>query len=137
MSVGLCAIFMFEVEVQKQRNLLKLSFYGKVTPAETTRSLEQLHAVVPEMKPGFYQLTDLRELEDMDPACASDIEKTMDLANKHGVSTIIRIIPHPQKDIGLNIMSLFHYSRGVRIITCKRMEEALKLLPPTTVEQIP
>ena len=32
------------------------------------------------------------------------------------------------KDIGFNIMSLFHYPRRVRIVTCEALEEAMKVL---------
>jgi hypothetical protein len=52
----------------------------------------------------------------------------MDLLNQHGVAMIVRVIPDPHKDIGLNILSLFHYRRGIRIVTCKTMEEARTVL---------
>ena len=32
------------------------------------------------------------------------------------------------KHIGLNILSLFHYRRRVRIVTCETLEEAMKAL---------
>jgi hypothetical protein len=41
---------------------------------------------------------------------------------------VVRVIPDPQKDIGLNILSLFHYRRRVRIVTCKTLAEAMKAL---------
>jgi hypothetical protein len=44
------------------------------------------------------------------------------------VETVVRVIPDPHKDIGLNIMSLFHYRRRVRIITCETLAEALRSL---------
>jgi hypothetical protein len=40
----------------------------------------------------------------------------------------VRIITDPRQDIGLNIMSLFHYRRRIPIVTCQSMEEALKAL---------
>jgi hypothetical protein len=41
---------------------------------------------------------------------------------------VVRVIPNPQKDIGLNILSLFHYRRRVRIVTCETLEEAMNAL---------
>jgi hypothetical protein len=52
----------------------------------------------------------------------------MDLCNKHGIEMVVRVIPDPQKDIGLNILSLFHYRRRVRIVTCKTLAEAMRAL---------
>jgi hypothetical protein len=41
---------------------------------------------------------------------------------------VVRVIPDPQKDIGMQIMSLFHYDRRVRIVTCESLAEAMKVL---------
>jgi hypothetical protein len=41
---------------------------------------------------------------------------------------VVRVIPDPQKDIGLNILSLFHYRKRVRIVTCETLDEARKVL---------
>jgi hypothetical protein len=41
---------------------------------------------------------------------------------------VVRVIPDPRKDIGLNMLSLFHYRRGIRIVTCMTLEEATKTL---------
>jgi hypothetical protein len=38
------------------------------------------------------------------------------------------VIPDPTIDIGLQIMSLFHYGHDVRIITCATLEEAMRAL---------
>jgi hypothetical protein len=64
----------------------------------------------------------------MDLACVPYIERMMDLFNKKGVETVVRVIPDPHKDIGMNIMSLFHYRRRVHIVTCKTLAEAMKAL---------
>ena len=52
----------------------------------------------------------------------------MDMFNEKGVSEIIRIIPDPRRDIGLQIMSYFHYRGDVRIVTCETVDEAMNLL---------
>ena len=57
-----------------------------------------------------------------------DAAAYVDLCNKQGIEMVVRVIPDPQKDIGLNILSLFHYRRRVRIVTCATLEEAMKAL---------
>ena len=52
----------------------------------------------------------------------------MDMCNEKGVEMVVRLIPDPHKDIGLNIMSLFHYRRRVRLVTCETLAEAMKIL---------
>jgi hypothetical protein len=52
----------------------------------------------------------------------------MDSCDARGITMVVRIIPDPRKDIGLNIMSLFHYRRGVRFVTCETIEEAQAVL---------
>jgi hypothetical protein len=63
-----------------------------------------------------------------DVACAPSIERVMDLCQEHGIAEIIRIIPDPSRDIGLGIMSRFHYGNSVRIFNCSTQEEAFNLL---------
>jgi hypothetical protein len=77
---------------------------------------------------GFRLLADLTGLQSMDIACAPHIESAMDLCNGKGVSDVVRIIPDPRKDIGMQIMSYFHYGGDVRIVTCESAEEASDLL---------
>jgi|SRR6267378_6274832 len=119
---------MLQLNIDKPKNLLKLSYSGHVNVEEAIQYVEQLPPLLAELQPGFFLLTDLSALEVIDFACVPYIKKFMDLANARGVSTIIRVIPDPHKDIGLNIMSLFHYHRGTRVINCKTMQEALETL---------
>jgi anti-anti-sigma regulatory factor len=77
---------------------------------------------------GFRLLADLTELEAMDMACAPFIEKAMDLCNQKGASMVVRVIPDPRRDIGLQIMSIFHYRGDVQIFTCETLAQADDLL---------
>jgi anti-anti-sigma regulatory factor len=119
---------MFQVSIDKPKNLLKMAFIQHVTLEETRRWREQLAGLLGELQTGYKLLSDLSELAVMDPDCAAEIEFGMDLCNKAGVSMVVRVIPDPRKDIGLTIMSAFHYRRGVRIVTCETLEEALRAL---------
>ncbi len=119
---------MFQVDADNSKMLLRVVYAQRVTVEETTRGRQNLADSVGALKPGFKLLTDLSGLEFMDPHCAGDIEWAMDLIDKAGVSKVVRIVPNPSKDIGFKIMSMFHYHRGVPIITCETAEEAERVL---------
>ena len=119
---------MFQVEVDKANNLLKITYSQRVAPQDTKRVEAKVSVMVAELRPGFRLLTNLSGLEAMDLACVPHIKKMMDLCNKKGVETVVRVIPDPHKDIGFNIMSLFHYRRRVRIVTCEKLAEAMRVL---------
>jgi hypothetical protein len=119
---------MFGVEVDKSRRLLKIIYAQHVSSEDTKRVEEKITALVTDVQPGFRLLTDMSRLESMDLACVPFIRRTMDLLNKKGVEMVVRVIPDPRKDIGLNILSLFHYRRRVRLVTCATLEEAMRAL---------
>ena len=119
---------MFKVEAEPAKKLLIMTFSQNVGPEELEQANAKLPALLDQLSPGFRLLSDLSALEAMDPASLNDIKKTMDLLNQRGVSMVVRVIPDPQKDIGLNILSLFHYRRGIRIVTCETRDEAMAVL---------
>jgi hypothetical protein len=119
---------MIKFEVDQPRNLLVIQYSGVVRSAETERGLDQIRAGLTQLQSGFRLLADLTELQSMDVACAPFIEKAMDLFNEKGIATVVRVIPDPHRDIGLNIMSIFHYGGDVRIVTCQTLNEAVALL---------
>jgi hypothetical protein len=41
---------------------------------------------------------------------------------------VFRVVPDPRRDIGMQIMSYFHYGADVRIVTCESMAEAEGIL---------
>jgi hypothetical protein len=86
---------------------------------------------LPQLRPGFTLLTDLSDLESMDLDCVSALTQLMDRLRASGISTVVRSIPDPNKDIGLKILSIIHYRRGVRIVTCDSRAEAERALPTT------
>ena len=121
---------MVAVEIDQPQNLLVIRYSGSVAPAETERGLGEIQSALPKLQSGFRLLADLTELKLMDVACAPFIEKAMDVCNENGISTVVRVIPDPARDIGMQIMSLFHYGGNVRILTCQNMDQARELLRP-------
>jgi hypothetical protein len=119
---------MFNANADTSKNLLTFSFSGNITRSETTSWKGQLPGLLRELKPGFKLLSDFSGVESFAVECAPDIETVMDLLNQAGISKVVRVITHPKQDIGLSIMSLFHYRRCISIITVETTEEGLKAL---------
>ncbi|HLP78780.1 MAG TPA: hypothetical protein VK327_17900 [Candidatus Paceibacterota bacterium] len=119
---------MFELESKPAKNLVWLNFSKHVDAREAEAVIGKAQGILPKLNPGFRLVTDLSGLESMDLNCAPHIKKLMEIWNKAGVAKVIRIIPDPSKDIGLSIMSLFHYRRRIPIVTCENQAEAKKLL---------
>jgi len=119
---------MFTIEFDQPRNLLVIRYSDHVGPDETERALKEIRLALDYVERGFRLLADLTELRSMDIACAPHIESAMEMCNGRGVSEVVRIIPDPRLDIGMQIMSHFHYGGDVRIVTCESADEAMKLL---------
>jgi hypothetical protein len=116
------------IEVKPAEALLFIRYDGEITAEEMRESLPKIPPALASLPAGFRILVDLTNLVSMDVACAPDIERVMDLCRDKGVAEIVRAIPDPQRDIGLQIMSRFHYGPGVRIVTCRTLAEARALL---------
>jgi len=119
---------MFEAKADTSENLLTFAFSGNVTRSETTRWKGELPSLLARLKTGFKLLSDFSGVESFEVGCAPDVEEAMDLLNEAGIVKVVRIIVHPRQDIGLSIMSLFHYRRCISIVTCQTMEEGLAAL---------
>ena len=107
---------------------MEIGYVGVVRPEECEKGLEQLRLGLTKLESGFRVLVDLTALESMDVRCAPFVEKAMDLCNEKGASTVVRIIPDPHRDIGMAIMSVFHYRGDVKILTCETRAQAKNLL---------
>src|SRR5258708_30923007 len=119
---------MYKAEAQTGQNLLTISYSGAITAQEVQRAAAEGELRLNELQPGFRLLTDLTGLESMEVKSVPHIRRIMDLCNQRGVAMVVRVIPDPHKDIGLNIMSLFHYNRRVQFVTCKNGDEAKRAL---------
>jgi hypothetical protein len=119
---------MFLATVNKPKQLLHMSFIGVVRVEELTRGREDVAKFVDELTTGFRVLADLGRLDSMETGCAPEIGKVMELCDQKGVGLVVRVIPDPRKDIGMNLISLFHYHHQPQTVICDNMEEAARLL---------
>ena len=119
---------MFLATTNPARRLLHLSYIQTVSVEELQRGYQDVTALLAEFPDGFSMLADLGRLESMDVACADIIGQTMEMMEQHGLERVVRVIPDPSKDIGLNIIGMFHYSKRIRIVTCQTMVEAASVL---------
>jgi hypothetical protein len=80
------------------------------------------------MTPGFHALTDYRWLEHMETGAAQYVAEIMDALASAGVTSVFRVVPDPRKDIGLNILSQFHYGPAIRVTTFESLADAAQSL---------
>lgn len=115
---------MILITSNKSKQLIHVSLIQQVRVEELQRGHADAAALLEELSPGIKLLVDLGRLESMEDGCATEIGKVMELFDQKGVGLIVRVIPDPTKDIGLNILSVFHYRTRPRIVTCETMSEA-------------
>ena len=118
----------FTIEIDQAENLLVIRYRGRITAPDVKRCAEEVQIALPKMQSGFQLLADFRELESMDVTCVPHLENIMERCDEKGVSAVVRIIPDPKRDIGLQIMSYFHYSGDVKIVACENLSDAMKIL---------
>ena len=119
---------MISVETDKAKRLLVISAAGHISKDEVKQAAEQVRKTLRDVPPGLRALTDFRWLESMRPSAAPHIAEIMDALAEKQVASVIRIIPDPGKDIGLNILSQFHYSHELPISTVETLVDALDRL---------
>ena len=119
---------MIDVQVNPAKQLLSLSYSQHVDVEDMKRGVQQIKSALVEMRPGFRLLNNLSALETMEPGCSEQIVEIMKLCNDNGISSAVRVIPDPKKDIGFNIMSRFHYSPSVQLRIYDNLVDAVKSL---------
>ena len=119
---------MYSVESDRSKQLLVISAAGRVTKREVESVALRVREIMKEITPGFRVLTDFRWLERMDPAAAVPLAQIMDALAEKDVAAVVRVIPDPHKDIGLNILSQFHYGPQIKLVTFESLAEALSAL---------
>ena len=119
---------MFVVETDTTRQLLILSVTGTITADEAKETAVRIADSVREMEPGFVALVDFRWLESMSSSAAPHVAQIMDAFAARKVSAVVRVMPDPHRDIGLNILSKFHYGPDVRLLTFETLADAIQAL---------
>ena len=119
---------MFSIEASDAERLIKINWSGRVDSDEMRRCAEEIGVTISKMRPGFRVLADMTDLESMDYAGAPYIASVMDLCVTKQVEHVVRVIPNPHKDIGLNIMSYLRYGSKVRVTICENLADAMRRL---------
>ncbi len=117
---------MYALELDRSKRLLVISAAQRVTAEEANRAAQQIRELLQDVAPGFHVLADFRWLESMDSAAARHIAEMMDALAEKNVASVTRVMPDPHKDIGLNILSQFHYGANVKIATFETLADALQ-----------
>lgn len=119
---------MLLVTSNKSKQLLSVSFIGEVRPEEFSAGRSELATELAGLAPGFHYLADYSQLASMNPECVPEIGLTMELIGQAGVGLLVRVIPDPTKDIGMNILTIFHYPSALQVVTCHTLAEAIRAL---------
>ena len=119
---------MYVVETDTTGRFVVISVAGHVTAAEAKEAAGRVRQSLENIEEGFVALADFRWLDSMQASAAQFIAEIMDAFAAKKVSAVVRVIPDPHKDIGLNILSHFHYGPEVRTITVTTMADAVQAL---------
>jgi hypothetical protein len=119
---------MYSIEIDRSKRLLVISALQQVTAEQAKLAAKQVRELVRDVAPGFRVLADFRWLESMDSAAAPHVARIMDTLAEKGVSSVTRVMPDPHKDIGLNILSQFHYGPEIQIATFETLADAVQSL---------
>ena len=117
---------MYAVELDRSKRLLVISALQRVTAEEAKLASQRVRELVRDIDPGFRVLADFRWLDSMDSAAARHVAEIMDALAEKGVASVARVMPDPHKDIGLNILSQFHYGPEIQIATFETLADAMQ-----------
>jgi|SRR6185369_12485493 alkylated DNA nucleotide flippase Atl1 len=119
---------MYVVELDQSKRLLVISAAQSVTAEQARQAADQVRELLQGVTPGFRVLADYRWLESMQPATARHVAEIMDALAEKQVASVTRVMPDPHKDIGLNILSQFHYGPEVKVATFQTLADGLQSL---------
>ncbi len=119
---------MYSVKLDRSKRLLVISAAQRVTAEEARQAAQQVRKLLENVDPGFRVLADFRWLDSMDSAAARYVAEIMDAVAEKQVASVTRVMPDPHKDIGLNILSQFHYGPEIQIATFETLADAIQSL---------
>ena len=105
-----------------------ISALHRVTAEQAKLVTKQVRDLLRDVAPGFRVLADFRWLESMDSAAAHHVAEIMDALAEKRVASVTRVMPDPHKDIGLNILSQFHYGPEIQLATFETLADAIQSL---------
>lgn len=108
--------------------MLNVRFIGRVQLEQLQDAREDMTAELGALSPGFRYLVDFSQLDSMGLDCVPEIGKVMELVNEAGASLTVRFIPDPSKDIGMNILTIFHYPKDLKVVNCQNLAEMASAL---------
>ena len=117
---------MYAVELDQSKRLLVISAARRVTAEQVKAVAQRVRELLQDIAPGFRVLVDFRWLDLMDSAAAPHLAEIMEALTDKGVAYVARVMPDPHKDIGLNILSQFHYGPQIQIATFATLADALQ-----------
>jgi anti-anti-sigma regulatory factor len=123
---------MYAVELDRSKRLLVISAVGHITARQVKGVAQSVRELLLQTAPGFHVLADFRWLESMDSTAAPHLAEIMDELTKKGVGSVTRVFSDPRKDIGLNILSQFHYEPNVSITTFETLADAIQSITVKT-----
>jgi len=121
----------YAVELDRSKRVLVISGVQRVTAEQAKLAARRVRELLQDVAPGFRVLADYRWLESMDSAAARHVAEIMDTLAEKGVASVTRVVPDPHKDIGLNILSQFHYGPEIKIATFETLADALENIAET------
>lgn len=119
---------MLLVASNKSRRLLNTRFVGAVRTEELQRALPDIAAELAGLASGFRYLADFSQFESMNLDDTPLVGRFMELIAQAGVELVVRVIPDPRHDIGMNILTIFHYPSELKVITCENLTQAAQAL---------
>lgn len=119
---------MYSVELDRSKRLLVISAAQRVTAEQAKQAAQQVRKLLENVDPGFRLLADFRWLDLMDAGAARHVAEIMDAVAEKQVASVTRVMPDPHKDIGLNILSQFHYGPEIHIATFETLADAMQSL---------
>jgi hypothetical protein len=119
---------MYSVEIDWSKRLVVISAVQHVTAEQAKLTAQKVRELLHDVTPGFRVLADFRWLDSMESAAARHVAAIMDALAEKGVASVTRVMPDPHKDIGLSILSQFHYGPEIQISTFETLADALQSL---------
>ena len=117
---------MYAVELDESKRLLVISATQRVTAEQAKIAAQRVRDLLQDVSPGFHLLADFRWLDSMDSGAARHIAGIMDALAGKKIASVTRVMPDPHKDIGLNILSQFHYGPEIQITTFATLADAVQ-----------